>query len=128
SVANHAADYLDIKFKIFISTNIRAVTEYVNGKSGFIPKPTQLPDESVFHRPTWFLWEMNHYERQIAVEQFLNQTIQHGFAEESSQIILDFWESAYGNYTFAPNRYPKPDDLLSSLQTHHFKVGVPLYG
>lgn len=128
NVNDHDAAYLDIKFKVFASKNVRAVTDYVVHDSGVMPKVTAVPDESVFRHPTWFLWEMNHYETQHGVDMFLNETVQHGFTAEHSQLSLDFWESDYGNYTFAKGRYPKPDDMLTNLTGHNFAVGVPFYG
>lgn len=129
NVNDHDAAYLDIKFKAFASKDIRAVTDYFVHDSGVLQKATILPDDSFFRHPTWFLWEMNRFETQHAVEGFLNESVAHGFTgTEPSQVILDFWESDYGNYTFALHRYPKADEMLASLVGHHLEVGVPLYG
>lgn len=96
--ANVDARYLDIQIHMFAGSDMTSVLNYVIHDSKLLPNPTEIPDKSMFHYPSWVSW--NQPAEAMKYPQIL-QT--HGFTK--GEILL--------NEQYAPNMSPLPEfDLL----------------
>ncbi|MBI3164229.1 MAG: glycoside hydrolase [Chloroflexi bacterium] len=98
-----------------------AVTAYQNLVTHF-GRPTELPPEELFSKPTWTTWAR--YKTAINQEvvlKFADEIIAHQYPRGVMEID-DRWQVYYGDLEFDPQRFPNPKAMIDELHVKGFKV------
>jgi len=90
-------------------------------------KPATAPPLDLVVRPIWTTWA--HYKMHTAQAQalaFADELVSRGFPRPVFEID-DRWQSAYGDLSFDPARFPDPRVLVEQLHARGFRItlGVP---
>lgn len=123
---------LDLKLKIFTSTNAKTVADYIVHKSPYIPKPTELPkDLSLFKYPTWTSDVIFEFE---PTKNLFDETHIHNFSanlqkykmSDKNEFLIEHyeWLDYRNNYTIDNNTFPN----MSSFADRLLAKGVQLGG
>jgi alpha-glucosidase (family GH31 glycosyl hydrolase) len=108
---------LDLKFS-FSANAIEAYKKLVE----HFGHPTELPDESLFAKPTWTTWAR--YKTSInqdVVLQYADEILKNGYPFNVLEID-DRWQVHYGDIGFDPVRFPNPKGMIEQLHGRGFKV------
>ena len=93
-------------------------------------RPADIPDESLFNKPTWTTWAR--YKTAInqdVILQFADEIVQHGYPCNVLEID-DKWQSNYGDLAFNSKAFPNPKAMIDQLHEKGFKVTawvIPFY-
>lgn len=116
----HALPYL--KYNILLSPDARTTHEFMFSDSGFLKRPTGLPDLGMIRSPIWSTWAR--YKKNVSQEivmQYAEEIKQNGFSYSQLEID-DGYETAYGDITFDPEKFPSPKEMVDKLHADDFRV------
>lgn len=96
--------YPDLQMHLFVSNDIRQLTNFVLQHSTLIPKPSKTPDESTFRYPTFSIH--NSKPTQKDVLNFANEIEKHGFSNKSEILIDDYVLDKSHELDFSKSDFP----------------------
>jgi len=88
----------------------------------FLGHPTSAPPDDLFARPIWTTWAQ--YKAAITqadVLQFADAIVGRNYPRSVMEID-DRWQTAYGDTTFDPVKFPDPQAMVARLHDQGFKV------
>mgnify|MGYP002649305392 CR=1 FL=1 len=123
--AGKDSTYLDLKFHVFASNNIKTVSAYVTHQSGLIAKPSQLPDKSLFTSPTWFGHAISQMNVGLKVREFTAKLKQNHFPVNNKIIVIGYDLKALDHLLLA---IAFPDkELVQTVNNGSNQIGLQFY-
>lgn len=127
----NATSDLDLKLRIFTSTNTRTVTDYVVHESPYISKPTELPkDLSFFKYPTWtsdVIFEFEHSKHLFDEEHIYNFSTnlqKYGMPSKNEFLIEHYeWLDYRNDYNIDNNTFYNMSSFADKLLTKGVQLG-----
>lgn len=81
-------------------------------------------DPLLFSRPQYNSWiELTYFQSQDKIMEYANSILEHGF-KPGVLMIDDGWTNFYGDWQFAVDKFPNPEDMLRKLKEMGFSVMV----
>ncbi|KAL4221083.1 hypothetical protein ACF0H5_019345 [Mactra antiquata] len=99
-----------LKYKICRSSDVLAIHKEMS--EAFIPRPTGIPNDTLFKYPIWSTWAQYHKDiNQTTVIEFTNDIMNNKFT--CSQIeIDDNWTPYYGDLVFDSTKFPDVNEMV----------------
>ncbi len=128
-------DPLHIKFTNGVINVSTLVGEIKTGQSGeslrdafrfasanFFPPSGKIPDPLLFTHPQYNTWiELQYNQNEEDILNYAENILKNGFPP-GVLMIDDTWQSNYGTWTFAADRFSDPKSMIAKLHTMGFKV------
>lgn len=124
--SDYSSSYLDLKIYLFAASNIRTVTDYVVHQSGLIPRPKEIPDESMFANPNFGVYNLKvstlKQSELLAFAETINK-----FDLTPAEIMLDD-QWSFNLSSFDHTHYPDPASMIAALHKQHkLKLRLQVY-
>nr|XP_039260174.1 myogenesis-regulating glycosidase-like [Styela clava] len=117
----------ELRYAVCLSNDATATHEAMlesrtNNSSGFIDRPTGLPDTRMFQDPIWSTWARYKEDiNQSIVENFAEEIIGYNFTNAQLEID-DGYETYYGDFTFDETKFPDAVKMIKYLHDKGFRV------
>lgn len=118
-------DHLKLKFSIFVSSNVRNVTDYVVHQSGRIQRPNKVPNTAMMHNPSWLMWESGYqFIGDEATRSFSKQILDHPIVPKG-KLIMNTVNSLLLVKLSEVNAFPNLT-LSSYLHSNNLDIGLQI--
>lgn len=100
--------------------NLRDAFQFAS--KNYFPPNGKMPDRLMFEEPQYNTWiELIYDQNQEDILKYAHAIIDNGFPP-GVLMIDDNWQEAYGKWTFHPERFPSPKEMMEELHGLGFKV------
>lgn len=125
--SNSDQEYRNIQLRIFAGKNIKSIYGIVANGLGYIPRPSDIPDEQLFRAPIWTTWsELGDNLNQENVLQFAENVSNYGFPPSTIELHRK-WEQHYGDLSFDLKTFPDPKKLIKKIKSLSHQVSLWVY-
>jgi alpha-glucosidase (family GH31 glycosyl hydrolase) len=119
---NHSGSTLQLRYSIYHGPDIMTTHKTVSRE--MIPRPTGIPDKTMFRLPLWSTWAICKEDiDQEKVLMLANQIKSYGINTSQLQID-DHWAVHRGDWDFNRDKFPNPREMVQRLNDAGFRVTI----